>query len=470
MIYMKVVVWNAHWNTLGGGEVYAGHLASYLARLGHEVELVGLDDNPINSLQMRLGLNLRGVQYTKIPSENYLLALLKENDFFINGSFGSAFASPVKKSVYICHFPQISKKREILAKFIRNNKNFVVSSDYSILHPIDNRVLLIGDGLAHFFANRKMFVEVEFGQIAVYKDFELIANLESNEQYIFESKGYFSIKSLSKVVPVTTVSGTSSLSWVKKFFMRRIVKHDNFQSSYSQIWANSSFTAGFILKYWNKTSRVIFPPHPERSIDSKQTNPYDILSIGRFMNPGNGHCKNQLELVEAFEKLCSTSSLPWRLHLAGGVDPRDDRYFMKVKRKVESKSLPIYLYPNCTQSELDKLFQSSQYYWHATGMGVAKRKPEYMEHFGIAVVEALNAGLIPFVYDIAGPAEILKDFPQLRFNSTSDLAQKTNSMAQSVRSDLEFQIKEIGQKYSNLVFENSVDEALLDLDLTRDEQ
>jgi glycosyltransferase involved in cell wall biosynthesis len=465
---MRVVVWNAHWNTLGGGEVYAGYLAGYLAGLGNEVELVGVGENPISGLQGRLGLNLHGIRYTKIPNENYLLGLLKHDDLFINGSFGSAFASPVKKSVYICHFPLTSKKRKALAKCIPNNKNLVVSSDLSILHPIDDRVLLVGEGLAYYFANKKMSIDVEYGQIAVYRDFKLMANLESQEQYIFGPKGYYSVRSLSKVVPVTTISGASSLSWVRKFFVRRIAYQENFASSYSQIWANSSFTSGFILKYWKKTSKLIFPPHPERSFHSKQPNSYDILSIGRFMHPQNGHCKNQLELVEAFEKLCAESPLPWRLHLAGGVDPSDDRYFMKVKRLIDSKGLQIFLYPNCPQSELNHLLQTSQYYWHATGMGVAKRSPEDMEHFGIAVVESLNAGLIPLVYDTAGPAEILINFPELRFSSTSDLAQKTFSISQSDRSNLEVSLKEVSQKYSNLEFENCVDKALLDLNFTKE--
>ena len=463
----RVVIWNAHWSTLGGGEVYAGYLASFLARLGYEVELFGLGENPIHGLQNRLGLNLQGIRYTRIPNESYLMAILKQDDLFINGSFGSSFASPITSSVYICHFPLKSAKRKILTKLIRNDKNIVVSSDLSILHPIDSRVLLVGEGLVHFFGKKRMSVDVEFGAISVHKDFELLANLNSKDHYNFGSKGYYSIKSLSKVVPVTSISGASSLNWVRKFYVRRFSHQENFTNSYSQIWANSDFTSGFITKYWKKKSKLIFPPHPERAIYSTQLNPYDILSIGRFMNPQNGHCKNQLELVEAFEKLCSRSPLPWRLHLAGGVDLSDDRYFMAVKKQVESKGLQIFLYPNCNQSELDDLLQSSQYYWHATGMGVTVRKPQDMEHFGIAVVEALNAGLIPLVYDIAGPAEILKDFPQLRFSSTSDLAQKTLSLVQSDRSNLEMALKEESQKYSNLVFENSVQKALLELNYFR---
>lgn len=100
---MRVIVWNAHWNTLGGGEVFAGYLASYLARRGNEVELVGLGENPIFALQTRLGLDLQAISYRKIPNETYLLAILNRDDLFVNGSFGSTFASPTMKSIYICH-------------------------------------------------------------------------------------------------------------------------------------------------------------------------------------------------------------------------------------------------------------------------------------------------------------------------------------------------------------------------------
>jgi hypothetical protein len=462
---MRVILWNAHWNTLGGGEVYAGYLADYLARLGYEVELVGLDESPFEGLKTRLGMNLNGIRYTRIPNEMYLLALLRQDDLFINGSFGSTFTSPVKNSIYICHFPVVSKKRKVISKFIRNDKNLVVASNASILHTIDDQVLLIGDGLAYYFANEKMSVNVEFGHIAVYKDFELKANVDSKGQYRFESKGYYSINSLSKVVPVTIISGVSSLSWMRKFFIKKISYQENFSKSYSQIWANSKFTAGFISRDWNRKSRLVFPPHIERSLHPAERNAYDILSIGRFMSPKDGHCKNQLKLVEAFEKLSSESTLPWKLHLAGGVDPKNDLYFRKIRSLVESKGLNVNLYPNCHQSDLDHLLQTSQFYWHATGMGVAKANPQEMEHFGIAVVEAINASLIPIVYDIAGPAEILVDFPQLRFSSISDLIEKTIHVSESNYSDLNLKLNFIRQKYSNFTFEDSVNNALLDLSL-----
>jgi len=314
-----------------------------------------------------------------------------------------------------------------------------------------------------------MTIEVEFGRIAIYKDFELKMTLDSGEHFIFDTKGFFSIKSTSNAVPVTIISGISDLSWMRKLILRRFTYHENFVSSYSQIWANSNFTAGFILKYWKKKSRVIFPPHSDRNFSSTTRNSYDILSIGRFMNPQDGHCKNQLKLLEAFEKLTSESTLPWKLHLAGGVDSVDDRYFKKVSNLVKSKGLNVTLYPNCVQSELDHLLQSSQFYWHATGMGVPRNRPEDMEHFGIAVVEALNADLIPLVYDVAGPAEILGDFPLHRFSSIEDLVNKTRALSDSNLFALREKFRETTQKYSNMNFQSGVDAALSDFGISLDE-
>jgi glycosyltransferase involved in cell wall biosynthesis len=257
---------------------------------------------------------------------------------------------------------------------------------------------------------------------------------------------------------------------MRKFFVRRFTYQENFASSYSQIWANSIFTSGFIFKYWKKKSRLIFPPHSERHFSSTTRNSYDILSIGRFMNPRDGHCKNQLKLVEAFEKLTSKSPLPWKLHLAGGVDSADDRYFKKVSDLVKSKGLNVSLYPNCLQSDLDYLLQSSQFYWHATGMGVTRNRPEDMEHFGIAIVEALNAGLIPIVYDVAGPSEILGDYPLHRFTSINDLVNKTRALSESNLFELREKFKETAMKYNNMNFQSRVDAALLDLGFILDKR
>ena len=59
---------------------------------------------------------------------------------------------------------------------------------------------------------------------------------------------------------------------------------------------------------------------------------------------------------------------------------------------------------------LDELLDTSSIYWHGAGIGENLRDhPERFEHFGISVVEAMSAGLVPVVFGAAGPAEVIED-------------------------------------------------------------
>jgi glycosyltransferase involved in cell wall biosynthesis len=51
--------------------------------------------------------------------------------------------------------------------------------------------------------------------------------------------------------------------------------------------------------------------------------------------------------------------------------------------------------------------------------------PESAEHFGIAIVEAMSAGIIPLAFNAGGPREILARCPELLFNSLDELREKT---------------------------------------------
>lgn len=86
-------------------------------------------------------------------------------------------------------------------------------------------------------------------------------------------------------------------------------------------------------------------------------------------------------------------------------------------------------------------------------------EPEKMEHFGISVVEAINAGAIPIVFDSAGPAEILKDFPELRFRTIKDLAKATQDLSELSATQLqkkEQDLEILSKKFSLQVFEKKL--------------
>ena len=131
-----------------------------------------------------------------------------------------------------------------------------------------------------------------------------------------------------------------------------------------------------------------------------------IISVGRFFT--GGHCKQQDFLINSFRKLYLSDS-EVELHLVGSlhVETEHREYFLKCQKLAEG--LPVYFHLDASSDVLEKLYATSSVYWHAAGFGVDETKePEKCEHFGISVVEAMSAGVVPIVFSNGGPAEIIK--------------------------------------------------------------
>jgi glycosyltransferase involved in cell wall biosynthesis len=227
----------------------------------------------------------------------------------------------------------------------------------------------------------------------------------------------------------------------------RLYKPNLFFLSYKRVLSNSIFTASWIREFWGIESSLLYPPVKigfNISNSSLERQPTKILSVGRFIDPKYGHSKNQLELVRAFRILEKESDEIFELHLVGGLDKRNSKYFEKVGRLSRNKK--IFLHPNASSETLDHLYKTSALFWHATGLNVHDRRPEKMEHFGISVVEAIGNGLLPIVFDSAGPAEILVEFPELRFTNLKDLVSKTLN-CRSIDSEFIDQLSHIPARY-----------------------
>jgi glycosyltransferase involved in cell wall biosynthesis len=233
-----------------------------------------------------------------------------------------------------------------------------------------------------------------------------------------------------------------------------------FPLSYSKIFANSKFSASYIEKFWNVTPELLFPPVSFFANGKGIRNGRKILSVGRFMSSDDGHSKNQLDLVDAFKLLSKDSDNSFELHLVGGVDSNRPEYFKRVSQAARGQK--IFLHPNADIETLKNLYKTSGIYWHGAGFGVKENEPQKMEHFGITVVEAISAGLLPLVHDSAGPAEVLHDFPELRYRSMNELADKTLAAHQDI-SSLNEKIKLIPALYSEAVFEATLSRIIQDL-------
>lgn len=189
-------------------------------------------------------------------------------------------------------------------------------------------------------------------------------------------------------------------------FDRRIVRTD-FLPTYRRYLANSAFTAGWVERLWGVPAEVLHPP-VRPSVAPGDKRPL-IVALGRFFDPVHGHCKKQLELVEAFDRLHRSGAAEgWELALIGGADAANRDYALAVKRAAAGTPVSVHL--NAKGELVERLLGEASLFWHAAGFGEdPERHPDRFEHFGIAPVEAMAAGAVPVVFGAAGPAEVVQD-------------------------------------------------------------
>lgn len=173
--------------------------------------------------------------------------------------------------------------------------------------------------------------------------------------------------------------------------------------SWDLIIYNSNFTKGYSEKNWPMRSIVIYPPIDVDKIKSLKKKKY-ILSVGRFF--GYLRDKKQEVLIKVFKKLYKGGLInDWSLHLVGSASSGDLAYLNELRNL--AKGFPVKFYPNLNYKMVLKLYGESSIYWHASGFD--EDDPIRMEHFGISIVEAMAAGVVPVVVGKAGPAEIIQD-------------------------------------------------------------
>lgn len=172
--------------------------------------------------------------------------------------------------------------------------------------------------------------------------------------------------------------------------------------SYNYFIVNSAYGRVWLAKKWRiKDSFLLYP-----GVDLKtKAQPKDkiILSVARFEEGGS---KKQLEMIDGFKKLKSTHPLltqGWRLILMGGSTPQNS-YLQKCRAQRDANS-DIEIIVNADQTEIKKHYQKAAIFWHLCGLN--ENRPHLWEHFGMTVVEALQNGCVPIVFNGGGPQEIV---------------------------------------------------------------
>ncbi len=206
-------------------------------------------------------------------------------------------------------------------------------------------------------------------------------------------------------------------------FPERRPKSYFYADRYTYVIYNSKYTAHWIERKWKFTPhKHIYPPVDMGPVpgEAQPVKENIILSVARFEAGGS---KKQLEMVKTFLKL--NRQVPgiledWKLVLVGG-SPDENDYLRAIRETIEASGAGnIELKINIPGDELKGMYKRSRIFWHLCGLG--QTDPSLVEHFGMTIVEAMQNGLVPIVFDGGGQREIVEQgVSGFRVRSTAQL-------------------------------------------------
>ena len=206
-----------------------------------------------------------------------------------------------------------------------------------------------------------------------------------------------------------------------------------------------------------KPIKIINPPVPIMKVRNKRKS--RIISVGRFFE--GKHCKRHDVLIRSFKELSKTNKEA-ELHLAGSLHPEPQHRQYLDNLLKDAEGFPIFFHINISYEQIEKLYGTSEIYWHAAGFGIdSLREAEKAEHFGIAIVEAMSAGCIPIVYNAGGAKDlIIENKTGFYFSTTEELIEKTriiidNIDSSNIKKIIENDILE-AKKYNQEEFKNNI--------------
>ncbi len=101
---MKIGVYDHYWETVGGGEQFAGGIAEVLAR-DHDVELLGPKPVDTELLRERLNVDVRATTFRPVANEQQVSEASADYDVFVNCTYLSFAPNRAPSSLYVVHFP-----------------------------------------------------------------------------------------------------------------------------------------------------------------------------------------------------------------------------------------------------------------------------------------------------------------------------------------------------------------------------
>ena len=194
----------------------------------------------------------------------------------------------------------------------------------------------------------------------------------------------------------------------------------------STIITNSNYTRDAIKAAWGIDATVIFPPCPQYSFPfADQVKKNIVCSLGRFTPE-----KNYETILQIAQRQSNT-----QFELIGSITPDKLSYLEKLRNNAPRN---VIFHVNASIEEKIEVLKRSKVMLHSF-IG---------EHFGIALIEAMSAGLIPVTHD-SGAAKADGLVPRkYRYNDIDEAVASITDAFSSWNIDEAQRLREYAMRFS----------------------
>lgn len=315
-----------------------------------------------------------------------LTTLEKPNITKLENAYGKGIASVIKSI----------KKVNILRLLDEQSINNIMKEGYDII------INTHGDIIPYYNKSFSKKNAITYCHYPSAKFFIQSENKAYLERHLKIARASSSSNSLAMDLDQhTTQNNNNIVDFNKKRYLEWLKDaYDNLMK-YSTILTNSDYTRKAILKTYGIDSAIILNPPVDvdtfrnsalslSSSDEKE----DIILVVSRIDP-----LKRIENAIMLAKLLKENNIGKGMKIVGGLDYYHYDYYSHLKKMIVDFNLVDYVTVEIDIS-LDKLLSvmgKSKVYFH----------PRPGEHFGISIVEAMSAGLVPVVPDIGGQTEFV---------------------------------------------------------------
>ena len=355
----------------------------------------------------------------------------------LENAYGSKIASGIKKAEKINILNSLEES--VIERILEKGKYDITINTHGDTLPFYHHSLSKRNAVTYcHFPSAKFHIDSE--------NLEYLRDIRVGGDF---TPGYEMDYSKTKITPNFKVETGQK---VKKYFEFLRVKYDSLMKN-TLVLANSEYTRRAINCIFNINPRLLYPPvevETYHEIASKSATLREdmILVISRIAP--DKQIENAIKVARIMRDRGNAKK---GMVIAGNLHYYDEKYCQQLKKLIADYNLSAYvsLQTNISFSRLIQLMQLSKVYFH----------PRIDEHFGISIVEAMAAGLVPIVSDVGGHTEFVPS--KYHFHSLDHAADLITRALEATTDSERLSISNSTAKFSNTNYVRSFHQVLSEL-------